>query len=113
MHPFRINTEDPTNNKIHSVKNIPINEFIGIWVTDKPTSKKSRCLFQPQMLKKWWETDDLGRFCNHSFDPNTIIIPYPNKLMLKACKMIKSNEEITVDYREITRFTGYLPYMDF
>ena len=111
--PFKVNKDDPYNNKITSIRIIAENEIIGVWVTDKPLSKKSRYLFQPHMTKKWWETDDLGRFCNHSLTPNTTVIPYPDRLLLKASRQIQNNEEIVVDYREITRFTDYIPYMDF
>ena len=113
MKVFQVNTEDPNNNKICSIKNINTEEFIGVWVTDKTQSKKSRCLFQSHMSKKWWETDELGRYCNHSFVPNTIVINDSDKLILKANQCIQNNEEILVDYTEITRLTGYILNTDF
>ncbi|WP_149208237.1 SET domain-containing protein [Flavobacterium johnsoniae] len=110
---FIINKNDPYNNKICSIRNIDKNEVIGVWVIDKPISKRSRCLFQSHMSKKWWETDDLGRFCNHSFYPNTILINYTGKLILKARQQIQNGEEISVDYTEITKFIGYIPNTEF
>jgi hypothetical protein len=41
------------------------------------------------MNKKWFETNDLGRYCNHSLVPNTIVIYAGNKLELISSKKIK------------------------
>lgn len=110
---FEICKDNSKNNKICSLKIILKNEIIGVWVTDKPTSTQSRFLFQEQMQKKWWETDDLGRYCNHSEKPNTSVIYSPGKLELKASRTIQKGEEILVNYKEITRYTGYVPETDF
>lgn len=110
---YEINIEDLTNIKITAVENILPNESIGIWVTDKPMSSKSRYLFQKQMQKKWWETDDLGRYCNHSFSPNTTVYLYNHRIELKANTLILKGTEILVDYQKITEFIGYIPYLNF
>lgn len=87
---FVTNRHDRKNVKITVTQKILINETIGIWVIDKPMSNKSRYLFQKQMSKAWWETDDLGRYCNHSLTPNTIVVFEENQLVLKANKQIDS-----------------------
>ncbi|WP_428232478.1 SET domain-containing protein-lysine N-methyltransferase [Flavobacterium sp.] len=88
-------------------------ELIGTWVTAKATSDKSRYLFQKHMSKIWWETDDLGRYCNHSLTPNTTVVFQENQLILKANRKIEYGEEILVDYRKITNYTGYIPTINF
>ncbi|MNQ89722.1 SET domain protein [compost metagenome] len=65
------------------------------------------------MRKKWWETDDLGRYCNHSLTPNTTVVSQGDKLELKANRKIEYGEEVLVDYRKITEFTGYIPEINF
>lgn len=110
---FEICKDDSKNNKILSLKIILKNEIIGIWITDKPISKQSRFLFQEHMQKKWWETDDLGRYCNHSENPNTSVIDSSGKLELKASRTIQKGEEILVNYKEITTYTGYVPETNF
>jgi SET domain-containing protein len=65
------------------------------------------------MDKKWWETSDLGRYCNHSLVPNTIVIGTGNKLELISSRIIQLGEEILVDYRKVTEFTGYIPKIIF
>lgn len=110
---FVINRQDFNNIKITAIINILAGESIGIWVTDKPMSKKSRYLFQEHMLKDWWETDDLGRYCNHSLTPNTRVIFHENRLELIANKHINSGDEILVDYRKITQYVGYNPTISF
>jgi len=106
---YVIDKSDLKNIKITATTNIQLNEYIGIWISDKPLSKKSRYLFQEKMLKPWWETDDLGRYCNHSSNPNTIVIYQENRLELRASCEIKAGEELFVDYKQITSFTGYIP----
>ncbi|AWK04724.1 hypothetical protein HYN56_11015 [Flavobacterium crocinum] len=110
---YAINKSDPNNIKITANSNIESDEYIGIWVTDKPTSKNSRYLFQKQMSKSWWETDDLGRYCNHSNSPNTNITYQAEKLELKAIRQITKHEEILVDYRKLKELIGFIPNLNF
>ncbi|MBO9586637.1 MAG: SET domain-containing protein-lysine N-methyltransferase [Flavobacterium sp.] len=110
---YKINKEDLTNIKISAIQDILPNESIGIWVIDKPMSDKSRFLFQSQMQRKWWETDDLGRYCNHSPIPNTVVYVHRDRLELKAKTFIQSGMEIMVDYRTITECIGYIPDLEF
>ncbi|GIQ57171.1 hypothetical protein Flavo103_03070 [Flavobacterium collinsii] len=110
---YIINRDDLNNIKITVSKKILTGTLIGIWLTDKPMSKNSRYLFQEQMVKAWWETDDLGRYCNHSFTPNTTVIFQRNKLILKANRQLNYGEEILVDYRKSTIHIGYIPKISF
>ncbi|AOC93732.1 SET domain protein [Flavobacterium anhuiense] len=110
---YKINTEDLTNIKITAIQDILPYESIGIWVIDKPMSDNSRYLFQNQMQKKWWETDDLGRYCNHSLTPNTIVCLQNDRVELIAKIPIQKETEILVDYRTITECIGYIPNLNF
>lgn len=110
---YKINKEDLTNIKITAIQDILPNESIGIWVIDKPMSENSRYLFQNHMQKKWWETDDLGRYCNHSLTPNTISFLHNDNVELKAKTLIQKGTEILVDYRKITEWIGYIPDLNF
>jgi SET domain-containing protein len=75
--------------------------------------KGAGILHQEHMDKKWWETSDLGRYCNHSLTPNTTVIYPDDRLELKANRKIESGEEILVYYRKVTEFTGYIPKINF
>lgn len=110
---YKINKEDLTNIKITATQDILPNESIGIWVIDKPMSANSRYLFQNHMPKKWWETDDLGRYCNHSLTPNSIVCLHNDKVELKAKTLIQNGTEILIDYRAITECIGYIPDLNF
>ncbi|MEN2416404.1 SET domain-containing protein [Flavobacterium mesophilum] len=110
---YEVDRSNLTNIKVIATLDILFEESIGIWVTDKPMSKKSRCLFQEQMSKTWWETEDLGRYCNHALIPNTTVVFHQNQLELITNKPIFCGEEILVDYRKITDYTGYIPIINF
>lgn len=110
---YAVNREDNSNIKITAISDIDRDELIGIWVTHKPTSKDSRYLLQKQMSKSWWETDDLGRYCNHSNTPNTYVSYHSDKLELKAIREIKEQEELLVDYRKLTEIIGFIPDLNF
>ncbi|WP_347049434.1 SET domain-containing protein [Flavobacterium olei] len=110
---YKINREDLTNIKITAIEDILPNESIGIWVSTIPMGNKSRYLFQCNMPKKWYETDDLGRYCNHSPTPNTVVDKIHDNLELTARITILSGMEIFVDYKQITEHTGYIPDINF
>lgn len=67
---------------------IPKNNIIGIAMTFK-------FIFYPYI------TDDLGKWINHSYKPNSFIYYYPleNVYFLIANQDIPENTEITMNYR--------------
>lgn len=104
---YEINRSDVANTKITAITEIQVGDYIGTWVTKEPINELCLYLLQEHMDKKWWETDDLGRYCNHSSPPNTIVISTGNKLELISCKKIQVGEEVLVDCRKVIEFTGY------
>jgi SET domain-containing protein len=54
---------------------------------------------------------DLGRYSNHSADPNAMMQMVGNDLYVVACREIKENEEITTNYSDtiLTQFRGNVP----
>lgn len=48
----------------------------------------------------------LGRYANHSHNPNMIFEMCNNSVQGIACKAIKKDEEITVNYRQVYAFTA-------
>lgn len=110
---YKINDANKSNIKITAIQNISLGQYIGIYITTDPVDEKCRYLYQKHMDKKWWETSDLGRYCNHSLMPNTDIIFTGNSLELISNKEIVTGEEILVNYKKVTEFTGYLPEINF
>lgn len=51
-------------------------------------------------------TRDLGKWINHSWTPNSSLVKVPgkNEWELRATRTIKTNEEISMDYRETPWF---------
>lgn len=106
---YKIDLADDHNIKITATKDIVVGEIIGLWVTEKRMSAPCRQLFQEHMEKEWWETADIGRYCNHSDYPNTSVTATTSELMLYAKSYILMDEEITVNYNEVQIHTGYIP----
>lgn len=113
-------------NSIVAIEDIPIGECIGIWITTYNT-RGGRQLWNPDTMKeRWYETVDLGRYCNHMDNPNTYIkqemgfyndIP-KDKLVLQNVIWLYSNgiskgEEIFCDYKECERITKYIVNINF
>lgn len=78
--------------------------IIGEWITLKPDPDFRR------LSDHHYETDPIGRYCNHSDSPNTEIMTTVFGIYLVS-KGIDKDEEITVDYRIAENITGY-PAMD-
>ena len=123
MGKYKIDSTDANYVKIIAVEDILSGEKIGVWLTDYYTDN-CRYLFQEGMSKKWYETFDLGRYCNHSNNPNSVIHlvetekPKFNNIsnILENINYVEINltskgilkeEEITVDYRLVEYLTGY------
>lgn len=70
-------------------------EFIGEYVESRP-SKLGR-----KLTATLWESDPLGRFCNHSERPNTTLVKTENGYNLYANRPIDRGDEITVSYHVV------------
>jgi SET domain-containing protein len=103
---YKIDKVDLNNIKIIASDIIPSGELINTWVTDDKTNG-IRYLFQEGMGKTWYETADLGRYCNHSDTPNTTVKMFGGDLVLVS-NGISPGEEITSDYNLVTKFIGYV-----
>ena len=56
-----------------------------------------------------YETDLVGRYINHSYNPNTLIEVIDGEVYIFSKKEISEGEEITVDYGEVEKFLGVPP----
>lgn len=70
-------------------------ELIGEYVESRP-SKLGR-----KLTATLWESDPLGRFCNHSERPNTTLVKTENGYNLYANRPIDRGDEITVSYHVV------------
>jgi hypothetical protein len=70
-------------------------EFIGEYVESR-ASKLGR-----KLTATLWESDPLGRFCNHSERPNTTLVKTENGYNLYANRPIDRGDEITVSYHVV------------
>lgn len=70
-------------------------DLIGIYVESKP-NKLGR-----KLTATLWESDPLGRFCNHSEHPNTTLVKTENGYNLYANRPIDRGDEITVSYHVV------------
>ncbi len=95
-----------TKKGIIATQDIPLGSDIGVWVTNDP-SKAYRYLVRG----KWWETAELGRYCNHSDSPNTDYKVENGELVIVS-KGIQKGDEILVSYWWCKKETGFKsPYL--
>jgi predicted transcriptional regulator len=111
MKKYIIDSSDPSNVKIIANESITADEVIGLWVTDYKT-ERCRVLWQQSMIKSWYETNDLGRYCNHDDVGNVTVELRGNEIVLIS-KGISANEEILVNYKMVEQLTGYKVNLDF
>jgi len=50
--------------------------------------------------KRFRRTRLLGRFINHDDNPNTVMVPGPNGMYLRATKPLLAEDEITMNYHD-------------
>jgi hypothetical protein len=111
---YRIDNSDESYIKIIANKDILMGEDIGIWIMNYFNG--GRYLKQEHMIITWYESVDLGRYCNHSNLPNTKtrIETIDDKIsVILISNGIKQGEEIMVDYRIAEYITGYKVNLDF
>jgi len=88
-HNYGIGKSKIHGNGIIAKRHIPENSIIGIAMTFS-------FIIIPYI------TDDLGKWINHSYNPNSYIYYYmpDNVYYLVANRNIENNEEITMDYND-------------
>lgn len=77
---------------VFSNKYFEVEELIGVYIQNEP-SKVGR-----QLTSSLWESDPLGRFCNHSERPNATLVQTKTGYSLYANRSIEIGDEITVSY---------------
>jgi len=70
-------------------------DLIGTYIQNTP-SKVGR-----QLTGTLWESDPLGRFCNHSERPNATLVQTKTGYNLYANRPIDKGDEITVSYHVV------------
>jgi len=72
-----------------------IEDLVGYYIQDTPSKNGSR------LTGTLWETDILGRYCNHSEKPNTSLVQTATGYSLYANRPIEVGDEITVSYHAV------------
>jgi hypothetical protein len=70
-------------------------ELVGVYLENKPNRVGRR------LTGTLWESDPLGRFCNHSERPNTTLVQTETGYNLYANRPIEIGEEVTVSYHVV------------
>ena len=70
-------------------------DLVGVYVENKP-NRVGR-----QLTSTLWESDPLGRFCNHSERPNTTLVKTETGYNLYANRPIERGDEVTVSYHVV------------
>lgn len=99
-------TNKYTGKGIFATEDIPNGKEIGVWIT---TEKHHTYRHLPQDKfpnKKWFEAYPLGRYCNHSENPNTYVNKSGNEIIISSAD-IEKGEEIVVDYNWGIDFIGF------
>lgn len=108
---YKVDTSNIHGFGIISESSYPDGTVIGVWASTKRDNLR-RILYQKEnMNKKWYEIGDIGRYCNHQINSNTTVLLDGNDLILSSTG-IGIDEEITVDYRKITEYTGFQVNID-
>jgi hypothetical protein len=112
---YKIEIVTASNTRIVTTQAINAGDVIGTWVANYPTG--GRYLFNEPMTMNWYETTDLGRYCNHSDTPNTTVeivnLENGQTELILISNGIALGEEILVDYKIVERETGYIVNTNF
>jgi len=90
---------------IFTTTQYPKNIEIGLYVSTS-CEKGVRYLFKPPVETQWYEIGMLGRYCNHSDNPNTHFSRIDNDIFLIS-NGISENEEITSDYNIVSEMINF------
>ena len=88
---------------LFSKKEINKNEEIGKLISK--TQKNN----ERELSKGFFETNIIGRYINHSNNPNTKAKSKNDEYFLVSIKHIKKDQEITIDYGLIEKILGVKP----
>lgn len=103
---FELRQSEINGNGVFCTQDIPLGTEIGIWCcTD--ISKGVRTLYNEGMSCNWYETEILGRYCNHSLTANTSLVINEDELILVS-NGISKDEEILTDYNWVTEHIGFI-----
>ena len=107
---YKIKNSEISNLGIVSSEKILKDTKLGIWLT-KSKTEGDRCLCPTG----WYETPDLGRYCNHSSNPNTYFKMENDftRVVLYCKETLDENTEITVDYMDAQKITGFKVNLSF
>jgi len=70
-------------------------ELVGVYLENKPNKVGRR------LTGTLWESDPLGRFCNHSERPNTTLVQTETGYNLYTNRPIDIGDEVTVSYHVV------------
>lgn len=82
-------------------ENYSKDELIGTWCSKTPSGVGRR------LNSEWYESNLIGRYCNHSLTPNTYYKIINGDTLLYAKNKILISDEITVDYVWAYEITGF------
>ena len=80
---------------VFSNKDFNTEELVGVYIQNTPSKVGS------QLTDTFWESDPLGRFCNHSERPNTTLVKTETGYNLYANRPIERGDEVTVSYHAV------------
>ena len=80
---------------VFSNKYFNVEDLIGVFLENK-ASKLGR-----KLTDTLWESDPLGRFCNHSERPNATLVQTETGYNLYANRPIDIGDEVTVSYHVV------------
>lgn len=100
---FHIGDSDIHGKGIIADRRIKYGERIGKWIASEPDTNYR---YLDRRFGEWYETYPLGRFCNHSSDPNTGYEFIEGDVYLISLG-IEEGEEIVVDYEWAYVITGF------
>lgn len=102
---FELKESEINGTGIFATEYIAENTIIGTWCT-KDRTQGIRFLFNEGMECIWYETEILGRYCNHNISPNTYIQVNSSDLVLIS-KGILKDEEILTNYNWVKEYIGF------
>ena len=103
---FELRDSEINGKGVFATEDIPNGITLGVWCT-KNAKKGVRYLYNEGMECNWYETEILGRWCNHSNTPNISINASESELLLVS-NGILSGDEILVNYSWVTEHTGFI-----
>lgn len=99
--PYYISRSKVDGYGLHSVEDFDSGVLLGLaYVRIKHTGDIDEDIIQTEM----------GRYCNHSKDPNMIVLIKGDRAFFETIKYVQKGDELSVDYRTIP-FDGHLDFL--